>query len=157
MAGYDMLVRLYDLPDDTELKAQLLADGITIRRVMAPDIHSVYQFAKENFSEGWADACQACAAHHDCSVAVKDHKIIGFACNEASTLDYFGPTGVLPEMRGKGVGKALLLHALHALREKGYNYAIIGWVGPAAFYQKCVGAVPLEGSIPGAYQNLLKV
>jgi hypothetical protein len=31
----------------------------------------------------------------------------------------------------------------------------IGGVGPAAFYSKVVGAVPIEGSEPGIYRGLL--
>ena len=31
------------------------------------------------------------------------------------------------------------------------GYAIIGGVGPAAFYAGVAGAVPIEGSTPGIY------
>jgi hypothetical protein len=35
------------------------------------------------------------------------------------------------------------------------SYAIIGGVGPAEFYAKAVGAVPIEGSTPGIYAGML--
>ena len=54
-------------------------------------------------------------------------------------------------MRGRGIGKALLLTALEGLREIGYAYGIIGGVGPAEFYAKACGAVMIEGSTPGIY------
>ena len=38
---------------------------------------------------------------------------------------------------------------------QGYGYAIIGGVGPAEFYAKTVGAIPIEGSEPGIYRGLL--
>ncbi len=68
---------------------------------------------------------------------------------------FFGPTRVLDSERGKGIGKALLLRSLRAMRDEGYVYAIIGGVGPAEFYEKCVGATLIEGSTPGIYRDLL--
>jgi hypothetical protein len=41
------------------------------------------------------------------------------------------------------------------MRQHGFGYAIVGGVGPAAFYSKAVGAVPIEGSEPGVYGGLL--
>jgi len=49
----------------------------------------------------------------------------------------------------------LLLRSLRAMRDEGYVYAIIGGVGPAEFYEKCVGATLIEGSTPGIYRDLL--
>lgn len=53
-------------------------------------------------------------------------------------LIFFGPTKVLESYQGKGIGKALLLRSLHALKDEGYIYAIIGGIGPARFYEKNV-------------------
>jgi hypothetical protein len=41
------------------------------------------------------------------------------------------------------------------MRQQGFGYAIIGGVGPAAYYAKAVGALPIEGSEPGVYRGLL--
>ena len=41
------------------------------------------------------------------------------------------------------------------MRLKGYGYAAIGAVGPAEFYRKAVGAVPIPNSWPGIYHDLL--
>jgi len=60
----------------------------------------------------------------------------------------------LEDEQGKGIGKALLLASLHALRNEGYAYAIIGGVGPESFYQKTVGAVLIDGSTPGIYKDI---
>jgi predicted N-acetyltransferase YhbS len=49
------------------------------------------------------------------------------------------------------VGRALLLACLHAMRERGYAYAVIGGVGPAEYYRRAVGATAIEGSTPGIY------
>ena len=70
---------------------------------------------------------------------------------------YFGPTGVRKDMRGKGIGKALLLRCLYSMYERGYNYAIIGWVGPAEFYQKACGATMIPDSTPRSYRRMITV
>jgi hypothetical protein len=43
------------------------------------------------------------------------------------------------------------------MRESGYAYAIIGGVGPAAFYEKTVGAFTIPGSEVGVYQPLYEI
>jgi hypothetical protein len=48
-----------------------------------------------------------------------------------------------------------LFNCLEAMKQQGYGYAIIGGVGPAEFYAKTVGAIPIEGSEPGVYRGLL--
>ena len=63
--------------------------------------------------------------------------------------------GVAEEARKSGVGKVLLVSALNALREMGHVYGIIGGVGPADFYARTVGAMPIEGSSPGIYVDIL--
>ena len=62
---------------------------------------------------------------------------------------------MLTAERGKGIGRALLLSALHAQRAQGYGYSIIGGVGPAEFYAKAVGAVVIADSTPGIYDGML--
>ena len=49
----------------------------------------------------------------------------------------------------------LLLAGLHAMKEHNYAYAVISWAGPADFYTRMVGAVPIEGSAPGYYRGPL--
>ena len=39
--------------------------------------------------------------------------------------------------------------------ELGYAYGVIGGVGPADFYARAVGAMPIEGSSPGIYMDIL--
>ena len=82
---------------------------------------------------------------------MRDRELIGFACHDCTRRNFFGPSGVAESARGLGAGRALLLASLHAMREAGYAYAIIGGVGPEDFYRRTVGAVPIEGSPPGIY------
>jgi GNAT superfamily N-acetyltransferase len=153
----DMLVKLYDLPAADDTISRLAADGITIRRGLPPEKHKVLDWVKGNFSEAWASETDIAFGRQPvtCFVAIKDKRLLGFACHDAACRNFFGPTGVDPEARGKGIGAALLLACLEAMRHQGFGYAIIGGVGPADFYAKTVGAVPIEGSRPGIYRGLL--
>lgn len=125
-----------------------------MRRAAAAERGAVVEWVRAHGSPGWASECEAAFARQPiaCFVAVekKDH-LAGIACYEATARGFFGPEVVHPDRRGKGVGKALLLSALHAMRAEGYGYAIIGWASSIDFYKKAVGAVVIEGSDPGLY------
>ena len=155
----DMLVKLYDLRDDPTLFARLEADGIRIKQALSPDKHRVLAFIRENFGEGWASECDAAFANQpvSCFIAVKEKQVVGFGCYEATARDYFGPTGVREDMRGKGIGKAILLKCMAGLANLGYAYAIIGSAAATAveFYKKTVGAAEIEGSAPGVYARMI--
>ena len=149
----DLLVRLYDLPPLGPALEALGAAGIIVRRAAAAERSAVVDWARAHGSPGWADECAAAFARLPpaCFVAVEDDTLIGFACYEATCRDFFGPELVQPDRRGRGVGKALLLAALHAMRGEGYAYAIIGWASSIDFYRRAVGAVVIDGSEPGIY------
>ncbi len=153
----DMLVKLYDpkVEIDVELEKKLKEEGILIKKALAPNRGDIRKFVTENFSEGWADETDAGIIKGGCFLAVKDGKILGFAAYEGLFPNFFGPTGVREDMRGKGIGKALLLRSLVAMREKGYRYAIIGWTGPQEYYAKCVNATVIPDSIPHSYADLI--
>ena len=165
----DLLVRLYDLPPLAPVVDALEGQGVEIRRALATERPQVTKFAREYGSEGWAAECEAAFARMPlaCFVAAErsahynptapeppdlfSETLIGFACYEATCRDFFGPELVHPDARGRGVGKALLLAALHAMRAEGYAYAIIGWASSVDFYRKAVGATVIDDSSPGIY------
>jgi GNAT superfamily N-acetyltransferase len=153
----DMLVKLYDLPPSAAAFARLREQEIAVRRALAPEKHKVVAWVRENFSEGWASETEVAFARQPaaCFIAVKAGRLAGFACHDATCRNFFGPTGVAPEARNGGVGTGLLFACLEAMREQGFGYAIIGGVGPAAYYAKTVGAMLIEGSEPGVYRGLL--
>jgi GNAT superfamily N-acetyltransferase len=153
----DMLVRLYDLPDHSDLVTKLGSEGVVVRRLLPPERHTLVAWVTEHFNRGWASECERAINNWpvSCFVAIENGFIVGFSCYDATCKGFFGPTGVAETERGRGVGKALLWAALHAMWEVGYGYAIIGGVGPAEFYAKAVGAVLIEGSSPGIYGGVL--
>lgn len=156
----DMLVKLYELKDESELFTRLSNLGIQIKRVLSPDRTKVLDYVRDNFHENWVNECLAALSNNPttCYVAVKDKKIIGFACYDATAKNYFGPTGVSEEARGNGVGSALLNKCLSSMWEDGYGYAIIGWCsGAAKFYEKAVNATVIENSFPGIYNRMIDI
>lgn len=153
---HDMLVRLYALPPLAPALAACARDGVTVRRALAPEKPAVLAFVREQFASSLAEA-EAAFAHTPvrCFVAARDGAVLGFACHDVTCRNYFGPEGVAATERGRGIGRTLLLATLHAQHAAGYAYAIIGGVGPAAFYRKTVAAVDIADSTPGVYDGLL--
>lgn len=154
---HDMLVRLYDLPNISEQKETLRANGIEIRRCGAYERHIAAQWIGETFSPKWISEFKIAMGRQPaaCIIATKERHIIGFACYDVTARGFLGPMGVDPSCRESGIGRALLVTALECLFAQGYAYAVIGGVGPAEFYSKCVGAVPIENSTPGIYRDIL--
>lgn len=153
----DMLVRLYDLPGIEEELRKLGKEGILIRRPGAYERHLVADWVGRNFSPKWVSEAKTAFSRQpvSCYIATREKKILGFACYDVTARGFLGPMGVVGEARKSGVGKVLLVSALNALREMGHAYGIIGGVGPAEFYARTVGAMPIEGSSPGIYVDIL--
>jgi GNAT superfamily N-acetyltransferase len=153
----DLLVPLYKLPPVQDKIDALRAQGIIVRRANPFELSRTRRFICKHFSESWADEAEASFARQPitCWIAIQEKRIIGFACVESTAKSFFGPTGVAPALRGKGIGNALLLASLHGLRTMGYAYGIIGAAGPVDFYTKAVGAIPIPDSTPGIYADLL--
>jgi len=153
---HDMLVRLYAIPTLDEAVASCAAREVTIRRALAPERLAVVDWVRAQFASSAAEVETAFAqVPVTCFIAMRGDTILGFACYDVTCRNYFGPEGVAAAERGYGVGRALLLSALHAQRAQGYAYAIIGGVGPAEFYAKAVGAIAIPGSTPGIYGGML--
>ncbi len=111
----------------------------------------------ETFGGTWSGETAAGSAY----VARRDGAPVGFAAFDARGLHFawlrglgtrdgvgiFGPFGVAPEHRGRGVGAALLTLALCALRARGYAQALIPAVGGdplIAYYARACGAFVIE-------------
>jgi GNAT superfamily N-acetyltransferase len=153
----DLLVKLYALPPAPAV------DGITIRPARAFERSHLRDFIEEHFARTWADEADAGFVNRPVSTWLATEpveggrsKIVGFACYDCTARGLWGPTGVAESARGRGVGRALLLHSLHAMHAAGYAYAIIGGAGPVDFYSDACGATIIDGSDPGFYADLLR-
>jgi len=148
----DLLVKLYGLP------AERTVGGVDLRRALAPEKQAITAWVGGTFGPRWASECEVAFAGHPIGVqvAVAGGELIGFACWDATARGFLGPLGVAEAWRTKGVGSALVLQCLHAMRAHGYAYAVIGGVGPRAFYEKIVPVMEIPGSSPGIYQGMLR-
>lgn len=154
----DLLVKLYKLPPVSPLIETQKEQGIRITRALSPNKHRVVTWTQTHFGTYWSSEVDVAFSRSpiSCFLALDGDKIVGFGCHDTTVKNFFGPTGVLPAYRGRSIGKALLLVCLHAMRDQGYGYAIIGGAGPTGFYEKVVGATVIAGSEPGMYADLLK-
>ncbi len=153
----DLLVKLRELPPLEPELARAASRGVAIRRALAPEKPVVLDWVRAHFAPWTAEVDVAFARLPvACFVAVRGGELVGFACHDAIAPDFFGPTGVVESARGQGIGRALAVAAMHALAAQGYAYAIVGGVGPAAFYEKAFGAVAIAGSTPGIYAGMLR-
>lgn len=153
----DMLVNLLKLPPLESVLEELTASQIHVRRAHPFEITPIIEFVEHEFSIAWADEISVGFANKPVSVfiATLAGEVVGFAAYECTRRNYFGPVGVSEDMRGRNVGKALVLAALWGLREMGYVYGIIGGVGPIEFYKKLLGAVVILDSDLGIYSDPL--
>ena len=152
----DMLVRLYDLPNPQECYRRAEEAGVVVRRAEPWERPRLRDFVEREFGPVWPQEVEIAFSRQPISVfvAARDGIIVGFAAYECTRRNFFGPTGVQRDLRGKGVGTALLFRCLEAMREMGYAYAIIAGVGPAQYYQKVCGAFLIPGSERGIYGAL---
>jgi GNAT superfamily N-acetyltransferase len=156
----DMLVPLYNLDGVSERIDRVGKRGITVRLAMAYERDVIIGWVRRSFDKDgscWAGECEAALSRvpASCHIATRDGELLGFACFDATARGMFGPTGTDEKARGLGVGAALLVASLAAMREAGYAYAVIGGVGEhvSGFYQKVVAAVEIADSEPGIYRD----
>jgi len=149
----DMLVNLLKLP------AVQPVQGIVIRRALPFEMMPIRQFITSNYGTSWADEVSVAYSSMPSTlfIAVDSGSVCGFCAYECTARAFLGPEGVAGPYQGRGIGKALLLSALHGLRELGYIYGIVGGVGPEAFYAKAAGATIIPDSTPGIYVDPLKI
>ncbi len=68
------------------------------------------------------------------------HEQTAFACYDVNREGWVGPMATHPRERGGGYGRAVLLGALHELRNRGHERAEVAWAQEIAFYVRAVGA-----------------
>ena len=160
----DMLVRLYALKESdlSDRIARVVEQGITVRRAMSYEKEKAVSFAEAHFGGefgGWPSECDVAFANSpaSCFIATYERRIVGFACYNSTCKGLFGPTGVDENFRKRGIGAALLLASLFAMKEDGYAYAVIGGADrQLEFYGHVAAATPIPGSDPGVYRDMLE-
>lgn len=149
----DLLVPLYRLP-----AAGPAPDGAAVGKPIGPEHGACLAWVGAQFGPRWASEAAVALANRPLTLwlARTPAGPAGFACYDATARGLFGPIGIAPGERGRGLGRVLLLAALHDMHAAGYAYAVIGGVGPAEFFRRHVDARPIEDSEPGLYRGMLR-
>jgi hypothetical protein len=147
----DMLVKLYDLPQDLPP----LPAGITVRRALATEQHQIVTWVSQVFSQGWAEEAAVAFDRRPvaCWVARANQSPAGFCVYDATARGVLGPIGVAEHCQLQGVGRHLVVKSLQDMADQGYAYAVVGWAGPDVFFSHTVGAMPIPDSSPGMYRD----
>lgn len=153
----DLLVSLYT-DSLSDLEKQTRHTDVLIRPVLPPEMQLVVDWVRAHFSTNWASEASVAITRQPsaCLIAIDNGNLVGFACYDTTARGFFGPTGVHPDSRGKGVGIALFSASLQAMKSMGYAYAIIGDAGPVDFYVNAVGAMTIPADDKGIYQGMLR-
>ena len=129
--------------DKTVLKTPA---GLPVELRHPSHLQAVGKWITREFSRKWAGyfhkatdpARDGDAADTAIVAYLEDFTPVGFVCWDVSALGDFGPLGVDSAMRGSGIGAALTMSALWAMKWHGYGYGIIHQAGsgPQKFYEK---------------------
>ncbi|MEM8863954.1 MAG: GNAT family N-acetyltransferase [Planctomycetota bacterium] len=118
-------------------------NAFAIRRASSEDAAPMSRLLAEHWPS-WSEEIAVALENEPPTlfVAYSEGRLLGFAAYDSNNqgTGWFGPMGTDPAVQGQGVGKALLLESLHAMRTAGYREAVIPWVGPVNFYRKTIGA-----------------
>jgi GNAT superfamily N-acetyltransferase len=168
----DMLVKLYALPELQPALAALTQQDLWIRRPHPSEKPILADWVRHHFKESWAVGCENALERQpiSCYIAIAKarqgassekpydlppEQLLGFACYDVAAKGMFGPMGVRDDYRQRGIGTALLLACLHAMKEEGFAYAVIGWAGPIDFCARAVGATVIADSEPRIFRGPL--
>lgn len=131
-------------PDIAAAQARLAGEGIVVERATAADIVPVREFLHRCFSWDWVrfagEIMEALFAGDPRQVGLLTAKqggvVVGYAQFRG---ERFGPFGVDPALRGRGVGRVLLAQTLLDMRARGFHCAWFLWTSDhaARLYARC--------------------
>lgn len=117
---------------------KLHTDGIVVRPVIPADIARILDFIPCHFSWDWHreaagvlnDLYNGDPRNVGMIVALQDdNKVLGYAQHRG---ERFGPFGVRPDLRSRGIGRVLLANTLSEMLKKNYHAAWFLWTGDDA-------------------------
>ena len=124
------------------LEERLAGLEVVVRRVETEDRPTLDAYLAENWSASWrVEMLETLDADPPTGfIALRGPEIVAFAAYGVARPSWFGPTGTNESERGRGIGAALLLRCLDALRAAGHPRAEICWTNVWPFYAKVADA-----------------
>ena len=127
-----------------ETAARLAEEGVEVRQARPRDIVPVLDFVRQLFSWDWVREASEVFAELfagdprqvNLLVACRGDDVLGYAQHRA---ERFGPFGVNPSLRSRGIGRVLLARTLVGMLERGYHAAWFLWTSDnaARLYAQC--------------------
>ncbi len=150
----DLLIPLYRLRSDLLNGLQ----GAIVRRPIGPEHDLCVRWVAAEFGRAWASEAGVALQNRPPSLfmAVHSGALIGFACYDATARGMFGPIGVAPAHRARGVGAALARACLEDMRVTSYAYAVAGSAASIEFFRKQAPVIEIPDSSPGLYEGMLR-
>ncbi len=127
---------LTDFQIPSEIQARIndseAEDGLSIRPIVANDIPDLMPFLIEHFGWDWFRHAQSYlleyfgdSPHRICFlIARQNGEVVGF-CQQRN--ERFGPFGVRPDCRNRGIGRMLLFKCLEMMNAKQVFFAYFLW------------------------------
>jgi GNAT superfamily N-acetyltransferase len=124
----------YVTPDSVlEKERELEREGYKFCYLRVDQVISLFKYIKQYHSPGWVRLVRVLLHSTDdwerVSVVTYCDEVVGF--NRFSdpdlVIERFGPFGVKPDLRGKGIGKVLLARCLDTMKRKGVHFAWFQW------------------------------
>ncbi len=137
-------------PEVRAREAALAGEGYAVRAVTSADLPELMGFIARHFGWDWVRHAQdyllelfGSGSDQICFlVATHRGRIVGY-CQQRR--ERFGPFGVDPGLRGKGIGRVLLAHCLAEMLTRGFHCAWFLWTGrDAARLYATVGFQPVR-------------
>jgi len=139
---------------------------ITLRAAVPDDVPLILRFIRE-LAEYERMADDVRASHEDLRealfgerpyaevvIAICDAEPVGFALFFHNFSTFVGRPGIYledlyvrPEMRGRGIGRALLAHLAHLARERRcarLEWSVLDWNEPSIGFYRSLGAIPMD-------------
>lgn len=133
-------------PEDAETIHRFVVELATYER--EPD-------AVEATPETFREQLRSARPPFECVIAEWSSRPVGFALFFHNYSTWKGRPGlyledlyVQPDQRGRGIGKALLLHLFDLARERGcgrVEWSVLDWNTPAIAFYESLGAVAMDG------------
>lgn len=139
--NYELDMMEFRYPGYVErLKSALVREGVNIYKVEERD-EALLKFVESKFSSFWRlEVSMAIDEEQGGAIAAEvDGEIVGFSVYGSISESWFGPVGVDPDFRGKGLGTVLLYDTLLEMRKRGVRVVVIPWTSHLFYYAQLPG------------------
>ena len=124
-----------------KIVADIKLEGATVRKAEPGEKGRFTKWAAEVFSPFWGFEASEAFKFDPPKLWIGEEaeKTLGFSVYSALEPHWFGPIGVDPNSRKRGLGSVLLFNSLVSMKEEGQRMAVIPWTEHLFFYTQVPG------------------